>query len=71
MAEKHILIEYTNLLHKFRDPNAAEVKRFFEKAKALDPDFEARAKKLQLLFQGSPSRKTVKAANAPGAPTYP
>ena len=54
MAEKHILIDYTNLLHKYRDQNAKEVREYFEQAKQLDPNFESRAKKLHLLFQGVP-----------------
>ncbi len=66
MSEKHLLIDYTNLLHKYRDPNAKPVLDYFNEAVKADPKFENRAKKLQMLFQGDPVKRKVTAGTAPG-----
>jgi len=47
---KHPLIEYTNLLHRSRDPEAKVVKNFVEKHKD-DEVLMRRIKKLNELFE--------------------
>ncbi len=44
-----IIITYTNLLHKYRDPNAEEVKKFVEKNKQ-DKVFVKRTETLNRLY---------------------
>lgn len=48
MAEP-LIITYTNLLHKYRDPRAKEVKEFLEKHRG-DAVFVRRAQTLNKLF---------------------
>ncbi len=50
MAQPLLIIEYTNLLHKYRDPGAAPVKAFLEKH-AADKLFQQRAQALNRVFQ--------------------
>ena len=45
-----VIIEYTNLLHKYRDPNAAPVKEFL-KSHSSDKVFLRRAEALNKVFQ--------------------
>ena len=44
-----LIIQYTNLLNKFRDPNADEVRRFVEEHRD-DQIFVQRAAKLDKIF---------------------
>jgi hypothetical protein len=44
-----LIITYTNLLHKYRDPQAKEVREFVEKH-IDDKDFVRRAQTLDKLF---------------------
>lgn len=50
-----LIIRYTNLLHEYADPNAAEVRKFREKYGAKDPAFRRRAEKLDKLFTLRPA----------------
>ncbi|MFA6038802.1 MAG: hypothetical protein WCV62_03935 [Candidatus Peribacteraceae bacterium] len=52
MAENDnpLIIQYTNLLNQYRDPNAPEVKAFVEQHKD-DVVFVGRAKKLNKMFK--------------------
>ena len=47
--EQPVIIQYTNLLHKYRDPNATEVKAFL-KEHADDRVLKNRAKVLNKVF---------------------
>ena len=51
------LIEYTNLLHKYRDPDAEPVKKFLREQGKDDAKFVERAKKLNALFRSSSVRE--------------
>jgi hypothetical protein len=48
--KKPSIIEYTNLLHKYRDPDAEPVLEFVREH-ASDPVFVRRAKVLKRVFQ--------------------
>lgn len=52
MAEENdpLIIQYTNLLHQYRDPNADEVKVFVEQHKD-DAVFVSRAETLNKIFK--------------------
>lgn len=52
-SEQPLIIEYTNLLHQYRDVNAAEVQRFL-KQHADDPVFVRRAAVLNKVFKLKP-----------------
>ena len=45
-----LLIQYTKLLHQYRDPDAPEVKRFLSEH-SRDSEFLKRAQTLNRLFQ--------------------
>ncbi|MEQ8788968.1 MAG: hypothetical protein RIC55_21835 [Pirellulaceae bacterium] len=52
MAENQpLIIQYTNLLHKHRDPNAAEVVKFLDEHGARDVAFKQRALKLNQVYK--------------------
>ena len=48
-GEQPLIIQYTNLLHQYRDPNAKPVKAFMKKQR--DPVFQRRARALNKLFK--------------------
>lgn len=48
--EQPLIIQYTNLLHKYRDPNAEPVKAFLEKH-AVDNVFIKRAEALNEVWK--------------------
>lgn len=46
-----LIIQYTNLLHQYRDPQAPAVKEFRENHGKKDPVFRKRAETLDKVFQ--------------------
>jgi hypothetical protein len=48
-CEQPLVIQYTNLLHQYRDPDAKPIREFLRKHS--DPVFRRRAKALNRLFK--------------------